>query len=531
MGNKENPHNIFGLFFILISLCSIFSQKIIYPFHTYSVKNPNFQVLHDRLFLRMEDRWEVWNITNQKIIAVIPWKALKLQPFMESEVSDYVSLTDTHFYFHEHNTVEVTIGRYSNYSVTNTTVIPNCILWGPWRKSSKLLHVPCFHPQSTFEHRLFDIENFVEKDNFFFPNNELQEGFVVDENDYFYVKGNAKLSYNLHRYSFDKKYKWITTIDECIGDSYIPLAANYRYVFMACNNLVFQVDKETSSILRKIPISGFSAKQLIATDKYLFVVLYNSNILQLTLDAEYVAYYKSNNKADWKYFFSFSNNFLVGIQVRTYDSVECSNGLEIIQFKVVDVVDEISYIYQASPSFEINPKLSIKHNNYPSPTLINTGTYLNRFKKISKFMAQNSFIKPVMIPSVNKTWDYLYFSGAGSVKKGLCGDNYLHKISISTFDLQDNSQERNLYRTNEYYIVSLPTVICGEQINDNMEYSSSIYDYASVLIRFNGLYYYLIHGGCSCYLAKKKASLLLVEINGKFGPKVIQIDQSITLFS
>jgi hypothetical protein len=136
-------------------------------------------------------------------------------------------------------------------------------------------------------------------------------------------------------------------------------------------------------------------------------------------------------------------------------------------------------------------------------------TYYSRFNNIDGEFPQNSYFSPIVMMDKNKTNNILFFSGGGSVSNATCFDNFLHFIKL----------DRNSFFSMKSYgfkkVFSMSATECQAKVygSNDMYESAAIYDYASVLL-FDGVYhYYVIHGGCLCYMNYIKSEVIIVQID------------------
>jgi hypothetical protein len=110
-------------------------------------------------------------------------------------------------------------------------------------------------------------------------------------------------------------------------------------------------------------------------------------------------------------------------------------------------------------------------------------------------MHQNSYFNPVSY-FVDGHLHVAYFSGAGNIAKGTCGDAFLHIFNIS-----DDS----------------PHIIASSLVSDMIK-NERLYPrgyYASILIRFKDKLYYVLHGGLSCDYMNTHSNLFAIDLNDK----------------
>jgi hypothetical protein len=335
----------------------------------------------------------------------------------------------------------------------------------------------------------------------------------------------------LRKFTFDDKLLWEISLDDSDNMYGVSLTVNKYYIFAAVHNSVLQIDKQQGVLIRKIPTSGWTVRCIESTEKYLFLLFVDGTTLQLTMEMNYVAYYRSNGKVVAISAILYSKNNIFSVQPLTFTSNACPSTIQLLQFKVSEIVETTVYTLTKSVPGTTIAKLAVTNNDGPSAILFNTATYIKQFNRIQKALPHNAFFTPIMIRGRDGAFNYIYYSGAGNVKTGFCGDNYLHRIRIPSFQSLDNiKQNEELFSFNYTSIYNYYRIECGIpqgiDLEKDMFRTSSIYDYAAILLSSDEYYYYVIHGGCACYLPRSKYEVVVIQIDHDLKFQYFPIEQN-----
>lgn len=516
-----------NLFFLFINrfLYSSVSQRIIDPIHGYPTVSYFYRAEGDYFIFRTSTEWNVWNLTSHQPLMTFPARDRGSLNFGES-----VFVYQKTLYIAYHNTNQIAVVNLLNGTIIETFQIDSCALpttGGPYYVSSEHIIVPCDDDIKVIV--ILDKNNYkeIKRFNLFV----LNKGILLDA-DAVYMTYLDKTGFQkLLKKTFDENIAWEITLEESQNIYGVALNINKYFLFASVQNYILQIDKQQGVVIRKIPTSGWTVRAITSTEKYLFLLFYDGNTLQLTMEMNFVAYYRSNGKTVAVSAILFSKNNIFSIEPQILVANNCPKTLKLLQFKVSEIVETAVFSLSKGIPAPISPKLSIDNNDGPSPIRFNTATYIKQFKRIQKALPQNSFFTPIMINGVNGSWNYIYFSGAGNVKTGLCGDNRVHRFRIPSFQSLDESHQTNeIFSFNETNIYSYYKVDCGippdVDVEQDMARISSIYDYAAVLLSSDEYYYYIIHGGCSCYLPKTKYEVVVIQIDLDFNFQHFPIYQS-----
>jgi hypothetical protein len=129
-------------------------------------------------------------------------------------------------------------------------------------------------------------------------------------------------------------------------------------------------------------------------------------------------------------------------------------------------------------------------------------------------LPQNSFFTPIIIPKDNGYYNFSFFSGNGDISSGLCNDNFMHTIEVTTLSHPAPEDTKSF----SYWPIKLfytKNTACSKTAWSNLDVfrASALYDYAAILIPTDGSFYYIIHGGCPCYINMVKSAVVIIKIN------------------
>jgi hypothetical protein len=145
-----------------------------------------------------------------------------------------------------------------------------------------------------------------------------------------------------------------------------------------------QIDKQQGVVIRKIGTSGWNVRSISSTENYLFILFYDGNTLQLTMEMNYVAYCKSNGKVIPTSKIKYSKNNIFAYQPLTLVTFNCPATIQLLQFKVSDIVETAVYSLSKNNAGTLIPKLSITNYDEPSPNLITLLLTLNNLTEFKR---------------------------------------------------------------------------------------------------------------------------------------------------
>jgi hypothetical protein len=301
---------------------------------------------------------------------------------------------------------------------------------------------------------------------------------------------------------------WSQPLSYCFPkdpDNELFVSVSGSLVFVICSsiNLIYKLDGTKGNIIVSYPLDSGNVKAFDCTSEFIFVLYGDANIVQYTLDFNYVYTYGIENSRTPKYnILKVDNQYIF--------CVLCSEGL-----RSEECLSPV--IYQWS----IEKNIPKKVINYSVHKLAEPNSWIklattSQYKSISSktFSLENSSlsqiysISPISYKDRNNQHHLIYFSGGGNAAKGLCGDFFLHDIIISELIPIEVSglAESDKYR--KYLFADIPNY--------------SLIDYAAFLFPFNDSLFYIIHGGISCDFKTIFSTLFAIEIYQMKYIKVLQ---------
>jgi hypothetical protein len=501
------------------------SQQLINVYPTHSVF---FKLVSNQLFLLFPSTYEVWNYSNVTLLRRISnYNNSRIYGDGDTYIVVKAYEIERRFAFND--------SLISLYYLPYRTQNGNNL----FRFNSKYLYISSFSYYLDVDgNQIFTHEI---RDKFTFEYLKTLYGPVPTSDDtgiYIPWKQPSGL------YTFQKldplgNFLWNLTLEECFvskSASFNPTTyAFHPFLFAACHNIVYQLDSVQGLVLQKIPTSGWQVTRITADDKHVFLLLVTGMVLQFRVeDARFIASYQFKSvlydipliqAKDGYLFYSQSMG-----EPPPYYHGACSIGFSIIQWKIKTIEDPIIHIRNPTTSSKETPKLSVAHNKALSKSLINTATYVKRFNKIQRVLPQNSYFSPFMVRDYNQTWNFVYFSGAGNVNTGVCWDNFMHRIKITTFDIEDTIPSEPFQEINKKLFFLSNAQICSTLPSvAEMERASAIYDYASIFYQYEGSYMYLVHGGCPCYAGSVKSSSIYILFDENINFQYLILDQNMVL--
>jgi hypothetical protein len=191
----------------------------------------------------------------------------------------------------------------------------------------------------------------------------------------------------------------------------------------------------------------------------------------------------------------------------------CQNPY-VYHWKIKEEPDLTKYEYaNQNRDFDVVKNISIYHNANPTPLSINTAIYLNQFNRLSSVWPQNSFFTPITLRDTNGYVQYIFFSVGGSLQRRVMEDNFMHRINLTTFDFLSSLSNIKYDYVSKSLFPNTRTGI-NQQIPNAEDYFlfTALYDYAAILVNFEGNNYLLIHGECASYYSRTKSQLLQILI-------------------
>jgi hypothetical protein len=312
----------------------------------------------------------------------------------------------------------------------------------------------------------------------------------------------------------------------------------YSFLFVACDNIVYQLNNSDGTLIRTIGTSNWYTTSIAVNSEFIFIGTATQTIIQFTIfDGQFIGSYRlpGDEQSTQSYVLATEKHLLyVHCKLAKGDpsqSIFTCQTPTLLKWTIKSKGDETLYLYQtkALELSKLIERQSVIHKNHlpASKTTINSVMFINPPDKLLSDLPQNTFFNPVLSPNINSSWSFLYFSGAGTLENGRCLDNHLHKVDFHT-----GKQEGKITRILEYKINStnvFPNTRTGfagyiPDLYDMLKFSAT-YDYASILVTINDVDFYVIHGGCACYFGPYKSSMYALDFNGNSQVEYLEIEQ------
>ena len=291
----------------------------------------------------------------------------------------------------------------------------------------------------------------------------------------------------IFKYSLDGNYLWKSTFPYCQTQdpkNEILFAVKQSKVFVICTpiNLMAIYYSREGNIISQYAIDKGNVVAMECSPSFLFILYGDGNVVQYTLDFNYVFTYSVDNMKTPKY-------NMLRVDERYMFYVLCKNNTEcfIYQWSVYSDIKEVTVFYETN-------KLS---GNASSITRSSEVAIRRKVVNVEnkQFQINNSFFTPVAFKDKLQQQHIIYFSGGQIIGKGICGDIFLHDMIIS--------EENGKLNLNVLPPFKLP------------EINYPLNDYAASLITSDGKYFYLIHGGISCDYQTIYSDLFAIDIKSK----------------
>jgi hypothetical protein len=355
---------------------------------------------------------------------------------------------------------------------------------------------------------------------------------VSQDEDGFYLTVNTSsndiiTSYNLTKYDKEGKFSWSVALHNCDDKRFYALG-NYPFVITFCENVIYQLNSLDGGILRRFGTSSFQIKRLKCTETDIFVFCMNGKVLQFSLiDGQFVHIYEDKtNPLDSNGVILYdggvveaTNNFVFFNQPSSSTSssiLGCASNNFVMQYAMKKTAEITEFTYK-SPDLRLSFNETVTHNNIYHPSSFASSTFIKRFDLIRMVLPQNSYFTPFIIPGRQGYYNFSFFSGNGDVSTAVCNDNFMHTIQISTLEETVPAEIPKFvyWPTKLFYTANTQ---CSKRAWSNADVfqTSALYDYAATLVQDNENYYYIIHGGCPCYINLLKSAILIIRIDPNY---------------
>lgn len=253
---------------------------------------------------------------------------------------------------------------------------------------------------------------------------------------------------------------------------------------------------DNGKILTEYPLDSGNVKAFECSSNFLFILYGDANIVQYTLEFNYVHTYSIRNTKTPKYnTLKVDDNYLLCVLCTgSLSSNECLSPV-LYQWSVVKKIPKVIINY-ASPV-----------SNGPSDlksTVSSTIGYKAvpfRYHMHEDIFSPNYNFYPVTYKDDDNKQHIIYFSGGGNAAKGTCGDIFLHDIILKQELHSDIPITSETFLYQRYLVSGAPKY--------------PISDYAAALHITNDYIFYIIHGGISCDYKTIYSDLFCIDVKGR----------------
>jgi hypothetical protein len=358
--------------------------------------------------------------------------------------------------------------------------------------------------------------------------------FIADETS-FYVALSMEF-YRVHKYDKYGRLLWKTNLTEAKVDFVVQFQVYGTFIYVSANGILYLLDQNNGIILRRIALSDLAITSMVLYDDVMFLYTVDSRIFLISAkDATLLNIYEDEEVMFVYKKIMIANGYLFQSKPDSNSVVDqiCYNNFLLVQ-RTLDTrrffVSTNSYMNIRSSTKSYSREIS--YEEIPRTNVLNLVVYLRRWNNIQS-RQQNALFNPVLIPNKNKGAYLIYFSGAGSCERNICENNLVKTINITSFDpiIFNQNTEFNFWQTSLFTIVPASNccrnTYCVPEKGSMLLYSS-LFDYASVLLQKEGLYYYVIHSGCPCYKSDVTRHVFLLQIQN-YDCLYLKGDQTIDL--
>lgn len=328
----------------------------------------------------------------------------------------------------------------------------------------------------------------------------LNTSWYVKE-DGLYASRVLETNVEIVKYSLDGQTRlWKSIFPNCQTtdpQTEILFTVKRSIVYVICTpvDLLTLYNSTDGIIIFQYAIDKGNAVAIECSSQFLFILYSDGTAVQYTLDFNYVYTYSLENMKSPKY------NFLkVDDEYLLYSLCVYRSGNErcfIYQWSVQKFWKKITFAYSNTKYPERKPDIT---TNFETTLMIKRR--LINFDTISSGMGlTNSFFTSVVYNDGREN-HLIFFSGGGILSKGVCGDIFVHDMIIG-----ENNGTFSLFATSNFNLAPI---------------NSPLKDYAATLVKDQGKYFYIIHGGTSCDSEKTFSELFAIHILDKKYIKLLQ---------
>jgi len=280
------------------------------------------------------------------------------------------------------------------------------------------------------------------------------------------------------------------------NELFVSVAHPFVFIICSSSNLIYKVYHDNGKILTEYPLDSGNVKAFECSYEFLFILYGDANIVQYTLEFNYVHTYSIRNTKTPKYnTLKVDDNYLLCVLCTgSLSSNECLSPV-LYQWSVVKKIPKVIINY-ASPV-----------SNGPSDlksTVSSTIGYKAvpfRYHMHEDIFSPNYNFYPVTYKDDDNLQHIIYFSGGGNAAKGTCGDIFLHDIILKQELHSDIPITSETFLYQRYLVSGAPKY--------------PISDYAAALHITNDYIFYIIHGGISCDYKTIYSDLFCIDVKGR----------------
>jgi hypothetical protein len=305
----------------------------------------------------------------------------------------------------------------------------------------------------------------------------------------------------------------LQTISADINAAQGVVSSSKYFVYVGCGNIVTQLAANDGSIVRQFGAPEPTVFGAVSTEDHIFFFFKTGVVIQFdSLEGQNVASYGTGAIVLSNQLFLVSNNYLAFPLCPNSNSQidSCRNPvLHLYPIKDQSTRTKFKHISKSTSPYDVY-LLSIKAQKKTPNRQVNLATFTKRFSDvIQRNIWQNSFFTPAVYQDTSGTTHFIYFSGGGNVHTATCSDRFLHEIAF--FKNKTTSQLQYKFST-------------FHSMNPSSFSTSS---YASILIKYGKIQYYIIHGGISCDLDTIFTEVYAIPIDGIYVARTIETNQII----
>jgi hypothetical protein len=487
---------------IIPFITSVFPQKTV---NVYSTNTNNFITIDDCLFLSTDTSMEKWNTSSFSLITsvLLPENMKSVVYFREYRDELYMFSFDSPCFFKIKPTDLSLVYRHCNQSDTFML-----------RVNFNYLYVVSVLSVSE------KVITILNKTTLERSNELIVKAFmncVVDDKSMFILSGDASFFY-VTKYDLNVNFIWKISLSRSIAANVPGMRIKEPFIYIYSNGLLILFDYSSGVILREIAFSDLIATSVFVHDQVIFLLVADSRVFLVSQrDATLLNIYGDEEFTHNSRNILVSNNhvFLSTPDISSRYNNNCFKKYNILQ-KTIDLslAFRPSYSYTKAVSKD-KYSFRIKHESAPRRNELNSAMYLRRWNNL-QIRQQNAFFNPVLVPTGNNSAHFFSFSGAGSCERSVCESNLIKTVNITSFDRVILNEEIIFDYRSKTLFNFVPNVCCALTCvpdKEQMVAYASLFDYGSILLAYENIYYYIIHSGCPCYNVNLADHVIVLELS------------------